>query len=251
MPDATLHLGDCLDVMGSLPDGSVDLVCADLPYGTTACRWDAVIPLEPLWAHYRRVLKPKGAVVLTACQPFTTQLIVSNPKWFKYGLVWEKNRLTNFYNARYQPGKVHEDVIVFSPAAASYSRRGNMTYNPQMTEGGPWRKKDVGSGRHEYHALKRPRLRISAGGRLPRSVLRFPCEFDLHPTQKPVALMEWLVKTYSHPGETVLDNAMGSGTTGVACANAGRDFIGIERDPGYFAVAERRLAATPEATHAA
>jgi site-specific DNA-methyltransferase (adenine-specific) len=237
-----LRRGDCLEVMPRLPAASIDLVLADLPYGTTACKWDTVIPFGPLWAAYRRLLKPTGAVVLTASQPFTSALVMSNPGWFKYCLVWEKNRLTNFFNVKHQPGKAHEDIAVFSPAAASYSPRGSMTYRPQMEPGSPWSKRDVGSGRHAYHAPKRPRVRISEGSRHPRSVLRFVCEFDYHPTQKPVALMEYLARTYTDPGATVLDNTMGSGTTGVACVLSGRRFIGIERDPGYFKVARRRIA---------
>lgn len=242
MTDSLLIGGDCLAEMPRLPAASVDLVLADLPYGTTACRWDAVIPLDALWAEYRRLLKPAGAVVLTASQPFTAALVLSNAAWFKYCLVWEKNRHTNFFAARYQPGKAHEDVAVFSPAAASHSRRGTMTFNAQPGEGGPWVKRDAG-GRspHPYHTAKRPQTRRRAGGRHPRSVIRIAVEHGLHPTQKPVALMEYLVRTYSNPGETVLDNTMGCGTTGVACVRAGRSFIGIERDPDYFAAAHKRI----------
>jgi site-specific DNA-methyltransferase (adenine-specific) len=239
-----LYAGDCLNLMAEVPNGSVDLILADLPYGTTACKWDSVIPFEPLWAHYKRIVKPRGAVVLTASQPFTSALVMSNPGWFKYSLVWEKNRLTNFYNVKHQPGKSHEDIVVFSAAAASFSRRGNMTYRPQMQAGEPWKKRDVSSTTpHVHHTPRMPQLRCSAGGRYPRSVLRFDCEFEHHPTQKPVALMEYLIRTYTNEGETVLDNTMGSGTTGVACVNTGPRFIGIEKDPSYFAIACKRIEA--------
>jgi site-specific DNA-methyltransferase (adenine-specific) len=238
-----LH-GDCLELMGGIAPGSVDMILADLPYGTTACKWDTVIPFEPLWAHYKRLIKKNGAIVLTASQPFTSALVMSNPGWFKYSLVWQKNRLTNFFNTPYQPGKAHEDIIIFSPAAASYTRTGtNMTYNPQKLPGAAWVKRDTGNlNNHVFHAPKRAGLRGSEG-RQPLSVLSFDVvQRTTHGTQKPVALMEYLIRTYTNEGETVLDNTMGSGTTGVACVNTGREFIGIEKDAAYFAIAEQRIA---------
>ena len=240
-PGVTLHLGDCLEVLPTIEAGSVDLILSDLPYGTTACKWDSVIPFEPLWACFKHVLKPRGAVVLTASQPFTSMLVMSNREWFKYCLVWEKNRLTNFYNVKHQPGKSHEDILVFSGSPASQSVNLPMTFNPQMDPGDPWKKKDISSGRHSFHSAKKPRERVSDGGRYPRSVLRFTCEFEHHPTQKPVALFEYLIKTYSNEGETVLDATIGSGTTAVAAINTGRNCIGIERDSGYFDIACRRV----------
>lgn len=240
----TLHLGDCLEVMGEIPDGSIDLVLADLPYQVTACRWDVMIPFEPLWAHYKRLLKPRGAVVLTASQPFTSMLVMSNPKWFKYCLVWEKEVGTNFLNSHHQPLKVHEDVVVFSPVASSYSPRGTMTYNPQMVPGRP---QSGGArrpkGEYRFHSPPEAmRLRKDAETCHPRSVMFFAREMGRHGAQKPVDMMEYLVLTYSNAGDTVLDNAMGSGTTGEACLKTGRNFIGIEKEPGCFADADRRIA---------
>lgn len=235
-----LLLGDCLDLMGEIPDGSVDMVLADLPYGQSACAWDAVIPFVPLWDHYRRVLNPTGAVVLTASQPFTSALVMSNPKWFKYALVWEKENGSNFLNARHQPLKVHEDILVFSAAPASYSPNRAMSYYPQKTAGTPRKAAKRYAGLHQYRGAPVVTLE-NTGTRHPRSVMRFKTERGLHGTQKPVALLEYLIRTYTGEGETVLDNAMGSGSTGVACTNTGRRFIGIERDPDYFAAAQVRI----------
>jgi site-specific DNA-methyltransferase (adenine-specific) len=239
-----LHRGDCLEVMQGIPDTSVDLVLTDLPYQVTACRWDIRVPLEPLWAHYRRLLKPRGAVVLTASQPFTSMLVMSNREWFKYCLVWEKEVGTNFLNAAYQPFKVHEDIVVFSPAASSYSRAGTMTYHPQMVPRRPMsggKKTSQGAYRFHVHPEGIPQ-RKDIETCHPRSVLFCPREMGSHATQKPVALMEYLIKTYTNEGETVLDSCMGSGTTGVACLNTRRAFIGIEKDPEIFATAEKRIA---------
>jgi len=242
---ATLWHGDCLEMMGRIPDGSVDLIAADLPYGTTACRWDVVIPFEPLWAHYKRVIKPRGCVVTTASQPFTSALILSNPGWFKYALVWEKSSAGGFLDAKFRPLKAHEDVIVFSPAGCSNGSKPAMTYNPQMVDGEPYSIERTGCiGKAASRSNQKRVATESDGRRYPRSVLYFPNPSGpgLHPTQKPVALFDYLIRTYSNPGETVLDNTMGSGTTGVACIRTGRKFIGIEKDAGYFAVAQRRVA---------
>jgi site-specific DNA-methyltransferase (adenine-specific) len=252
-----LRCGDCLELMGDIPDGSIDLILADLPYGTTACAWDVVIPFEPLWAHYRRVLKPRGSVVLTASQPFTTELIQSNRKWFRYTLVWEKSNGTNFLNSRYQPMKVHEDIIVFSPVASTFSRNASMTYNPQMQPGSLRNRKPSKrlSGNFSFHA--QPDFHTGEFGkttRYPRSVIRFPSVNDAqtdrvgHATQKPVALMEYLIRTYSNEGDTVLDNAMGSGTTPLACFNTGRHCIGIDVRPDYVEIARNRVAKARAAT---
>jgi site-specific DNA-methyltransferase (adenine-specific) len=240
-----LRLGDCLDVMGSIPDGSIDLIACDLPFGTTACRWDQVIPFEPLWAHYRRLIKPRGAIVLNASQPFTSILVMSNPEWFRYEWIWDKvNHSSGYGNAKRMPLKRHESACVF------YQK--SPTYNPQMGAGKPF----VASTRGVPKILGRTGLKsgpsINRGTRYPTSIIRFKAdiksEMGLHPTQKPVALMEYLIRTYSNEGDTVLDNAMGSGTTGIACLNTGRNFIGIESDPSYFAVAERRIAAELDKT---
>jgi site-specific DNA-methyltransferase (adenine-specific) len=231
-----LLLGDCLEVMKDIEEGSVDMVLCDLPYGTTACKWDFVIDPVELWKHYYRICKQNAAMVFTASQPFTTTLISSNLKDFRYGLVWEKPQGTNPFQAKIAPMKCHEDILVF------YQRR--PTYNPQMTQGKPYggfasQTAKIGE---VYNSAQSKHRDNPEGTRYPRSVLRFAQERGgLHPTQKPVPLMEYLILTYTNPGETVLDNCMGSGTTGVACQNTGRNFIGIEKDEQYFETAKNRL----------
>jgi site-specific DNA-methyltransferase (adenine-specific) len=245
-----LHLGDCLDVMQGIPDGSVDLILCDLPYGITDCKWDSVIPFEPLWDAYKRILTERGAVVLTASQPFTTDLINSNRVWFKYCSVWEKTRSMGFVHAKNKPLKIHEDIVVFSPGTTVHSAQSKtrMTYNPQMQEGKPYSRvhrqdprgdKWGGEGRASYAG----NVCTNDGKRYPTSVLKFanPNNSTIHPTQKPVPLFEYLIRTYSNEGDTVLDNCMGSGTTGVACVNTGRNFIGIEKDPEFFQIAQKRI----------
>jgi site-specific DNA-methyltransferase (adenine-specific) len=236
--DATLYLGDCLELMKQIPDGSVDLVLCDLPYGTTACKWDTAIPFEPLWAQYHRIAKRNAAIVLTASQPFTTALIASNLREFRYCWVWEKGRPSNPQLAKIQPLKSHEDVCVF------YRERA--TYNPQGLREIPEseRKVHLPEKNSLGHCVRKPYVQTHTG--YPKAVLNIAPERGLHPTQKPVALMEYLIRTYTNEGEVVLDNCMGSGTTGVACANTGRRFIGIEREPKYFDIACRRLAALNE-----
>lgn len=234
--NATLYLGDCLELMAQIPDGSVDMVLCDLPYGTTACKWDSVIPFEPLWAHYKRVIKRNGAIVLTASQPFTTALISSNMRDFRYCWVWEKTRASNPYLANRQPLRAHEDVCVF----------GGSAYYPQKTEGAAYTISPKAGGRvaSDDRSNSTAFAGKAASGRFPRSVLRLSnssAEMGLHPTQKPVALMEHLIRTYTKEGETVLDNCMGSGTTGVAALQLGRSFIGIEREPKYFDIAVKRI----------
>ena len=233
-----LMLGDCIERMAEIEPGSVDLVLTDPPYGTTACKWDAVIPFQPMWTAVRRVLKPNGAAVFTASQPFTSALVMSNPGEFKHEWVWEKNKATGHLNANRRPMRAHEDVLVFSSAQP--------LYRPQITDGHRPMNCYTQSGNGDcYGATNRP----SGGGstkRYPRSVQSFAVVNNdspekHHPTQKPVALMEYLIRTYTNEGETVLDFTMGSGTTGVACANTGRKFIGIERDPDYFKIAEQRI----------
>jgi DNA modification methylase len=235
-------LGDCLDRMSEIPDGSVDMVLCDLPYGTTACKWDSVIPFEPLWAHYRRVTKPNAAIVLTASQPFTSALVMSNAQWFKQGLVWRKNKASGHLNANRRHLTAHEEVLLFC--------EGQPTFNPQRSSGHRVRTGHKrGAGSAVYGSGQPDNYGGSDETRAPVTVLDFDVVNNdgtnggrFHPTQKPVALMEYLIRTYTNAGETVLDNCMGSGTTGVACINTGRNFIGIERDPGYFAIAERRIA---------
>jgi adenine specific DNA methylase Mod len=221
--------------MKAIPAHSVDMILCDLPYGTTACKWDSVIPLAPLWEQYSRIAKTNAAIVLTGSQPFTTALISSNLKQFRYCWVWEKCRGANFLRANIEPLKVHEDVCVFYGAQP--------TYNPQFTEGKPYSRRAEGRNSGEVHKFTPAIPVVNKGTRYPRSVQTMPRDRGaFHPTQKPVALMEYLIRTYTNEGETVLDNCMGSGTTGVAAAQSARKFIGIEQDAVYFATAQRRIA---------
>lgn len=226
-----LMQGDCLELMKSIQDASVDMILCDLPYGTTQNKWDSVIPFDQLWAQYRRVCR--GAIVLTAAQPFTSALVMSNPGQFKYQWVWEKSKASGFLNARRRPLTSHEDVLVFGEDAI---------YNPQgllPVKVNNARKNKSGNGNFGKVS---DRPYIQQEGNFPRSVLKFQHETTpVHPTQKPVALMEYLIRTYTNEGMTVLDNCMGSGTTGVACANTGRNFIGIEMDEKYFQIAKDRI----------
>ena len=226
-----LMLGDCLEIMKEIPDGSVDMILCDLPYGTTQCKWDSIIPFEPLWEQYERVIKDNGAIVLTASQPFTTALINSNIKYFRYSWIWEKEQGVNFLMAKKQPLKVHEDICIFS--------KKQTIYNPQMTQGKPYISGKGDSG--EVTGKVKKIQTKNSGTRYPKSVTQFKRETGLHPTQKPVALLEYLIKTYTNEGMTVLDNCMGSGSTGVACINTNRNFIGIELDNTYFEIAKKRI----------
>jgi site-specific DNA-methyltransferase (adenine-specific) len=229
----TLHHGDCLEVMKEIPDDSVDLVLCDLPYGTTACAWDSVIPFENLWAEYRRVTKRNAAIVLTASQPFTTALAASNLGEFKYQWVWQKERPSNPQLAKLQPLKVHEDILVFA--------KGRAPYNPQGLVEIPESERKVHKPETNNlgHCKRKPYVQTHTG--YPKSIMSFPSERGFHPTQKPVALMEYLIRTYTNDGDVVLDNTMGSGTTGVACMNTGRRFIGIEREAQYLEIARARI----------
>jgi site-specific DNA-methyltransferase (adenine-specific) len=238
--------GDCLEVMKELPDGSVDMVLTDPPYGTTACKWDSVIPFEPMWVQLKRVIKKNGAIVMTAGQPFTSALIMSNVKMFKYCWVWEKNAPAGFAQAKNKPMTKHEDVVVFSLAKTGHVSqcKNRMVYHPQGII--PFGKEVKNSKSYRgsaFEARKNARSSyVQEFTGYPNSVINIPVERSgLHPTQKPVALMEFLIKTYTNEGETVLDFTMGSGTTGVACANTGRDFIGIELDETYFGIAQDRI----------
>lgn len=230
-----LFQGDCLEIMPTLVPGSVDLVLCDLPYGTTANPWDAVIPLEPLWAEYKRLRKSHTPVVLHGSQPFSTNLIVSNRAEFRYEWIWDKTKGGNFVLARKQPMKSHENVLVF------YAKQ--PLYCPQMETRGTPRKKGGGKRSDNIATGVAP---VESFNNLyyPRSIVIFSTasrKDKFHPTQKPIGLAEYLIKTYTNPSDTVLDNCMGSGTTGVACVNTGRSFIGIEKDPTYFDIAQRRI----------
>jgi len=241
-----LKQGDCLELMKTIPDGSVDMVLTDPPYGTTACKWDTVIDLDAMWAELKRIVKPNGAIVMMASQPFTSMLVMSNPRWFKHSWVWEKNAGSNFGAMQYQPMKEHEDVVVFSAKSP--------TYNPQMqprAESGRAMisagiKSKASKGADVYGGLNQGYDNSSQNPdlRFPRSIQRFNRERGYHPTQKPVALMEYLIKTYTNEAETVLDFTMGSGTTGVAAKNLNRNFTGIELDEEYFKIAQERIDTT-------
>lgn len=266
MSSINFYCGDCLVEMDKIEDKSVDLICTDLPYGTTdrkgieskgnnrLLEWDTIIPLDKLWEQYRRILKPLGAVVLTADQPFTSQLILSNLEWFKYEWIWKKKKTTGFLLANYRPMKCTEDVIVFSPGGAAAASRngGNMTYNPQgLIEKNVKKKnsaKRLGNFLHNpEHMGKNNKLLHETEyeqkyTNYPSEIIEFGLDKDaIHPTQKPVALMEYLIRTYSNEGETVLDNCMGSGTTGVAAVMNNRNFIGIEMDSKYYEYAKQRI----------
>ncbi len=235
-------LGDCLERMKEIPDGSVDLVLCDPPYGTTACKWDAVIPFEAMWLELKRVLKRNGAAVFTASQPFTSALVMSNIREFKYQWVWEKNKATGHLNAKKRPLVAHEDVLVFFKEQSLYAPQGLVRKQTPTISKGDRGRKGAGSSGDCYGLAVRDSVQTHEG--YPRSVFKFSVDMkaEFHPTQKPVALMEYLIRTYTHEGETVLDFTMGSGTTGVACANTGRKFNGIERDEGYFKIASERIA---------
>ncbi len=232
--------GDCLDLLPGIPDGSIDMVFADLPYGVTANKWDSVIPFEPLWKQLLRAGKRNAAFVFTATQPFATALINSQPRLFRYDLVWDKKLVTGHLNANRCPLRRHELVLMFARCAT--------TYSPQKTQGKAF-SKGGGKKSTNYGQYVTATERAYDGARFPTSII--DCQLvnaqrieSMHPTQKPVALLEWLVKTYTNPGDIVLDPTRGSGTTGVACINTGRQFIGIEKDATYYATAQRRLAET-------
>lgn len=233
-----LYLGDCLEIMSTLPAASVDLILCDLPYGTTQNKWDSVIPLNQLWAQYWRIAKPNAAVVLTAQCPFDKQLGASCLQHLKYEWIWQKENATDFLNAKKQPMKNHENVLVFY--------RQQTTYNPQMRTGFKPYKQKQGRKSTNYGHVEPNHVTESNGERFPLSTIEFHRDKEgYHPTQKPVALMEYLIRTYTDEGDTVLDNCMGSGTTGVACKNTNRKFIGIERDPAYFEIARKRIEPMP------
>lgn len=231
-----LYLGDCLEIMPLLPTASIDLVLCDLPYGTTQNKWDSAIPLERLWAEYWRVAKPNAAVVLTCAQPFTSLLIASALASFKYEWIWWKSRPSGHLNAKKQPMRDHENIAVFY--------RNQCTYNAQLWEGKANHGKKSGKGSSNY-GKQFPSESIRTDGiKQPRTVQKFtsvsPSD-GIHPTQKPITLMEYLICTYTNEGDAVLDNCMGSGTTGVAALKCGRKFIGIEQDPAYFEIAKNRI----------
>ena len=235
--------GDCLEVMKTIPDASIDAIITDPPYGTTACKWDSVIPFEPMWKELNRIIKDNGAIIFTASQPFTSNLVMSNTKMFKHEWIWEKNRGSNFATLRYAPMKEHESVLVFCKTSPKYfpimqQRKGagldrtKYKYNPTNTG-----KREALGNLEMTHANHNGNNEL----RYPSSIQKFNTEVGKHPTQKPITLMEYLVKTYTQENDTVLDFTMGSGTTGVACKNLNRNFIGIELDKDYFEIATARI----------
>ena len=235
--NCVLYCQDCLEVLPILANQSIHSVITDLPYGTTYCKWDSIIPLDKLWKEYERLIIDNGALAFTASQPFTTSLIQSNINWFKYEWIWDKENPTNFANAKKQPLKQHENIVIFS--------RGQSPYYPIKTKGKPNHKQ--GSSKTNASETRLISGRVDddlSGMKYPKSILYFPkhsSHCGLHPTQKPVDLMLYLIRTYTDVGQVVLDNAMGSGTTGEACILAGREFVGIEKDKKYFDIACRRL----------
>lgn len=231
-----LYKGDCLEVMKEIPTGSVDMILCDLPYGTTECKWDSIIPLDRLWKEYERIIKEDGAIVLTAAQPFTTHLIESNIKRFRYCWYWVKNTPTGFCFAKYQPMRRVEDVCVFYKKAPKYNPQGLVRIEkPKSRIRKPLKSEDWIYG-DTLNGEFTPQWT-----NYPSNVLNIKSERGFHPTQKPVPLFEYLIKTYTDEGMTVLDNCMGSGTTGVACMNTNRKFIGIELNEKYFNVAKERI----------
>ena len=230
---ASIKQGDCLELMKEIPDKSIDMILCDLPYGTTKNKWDSVIPLNKLWKQYERIIKDNGAIVLFSQMPFSAELVHSNLKLFKYEWIWQKDNGTGFLNAKKMPLKIHENILVFYKKLP--------LYNPQMRTGfKPYKCKQ---GRHStnYGAYEQGHITESNGERYPIDIIKFKKDSGLHPTQKPVELLEYLIKTYTNEGETVLDNCMGSGSTGIACINTNRSFIGYELNEEYFSIAQNRL----------
>ena len=241
-----LMFGDCLERMKGIPDRSINMILCDLPFGTSACKWDSVIPFDLLWNEYKRLIIQDGAIVLFGAEPFSSLLRTSNLKMYKYDWKWEKSSGANFLNFKYQPAKVHEDIMVFGLGAVSYSKNINMLYNPQMEKGIPYTCKS-GKQKNDYNnsTVRSPIEQVvtkNNGERYPRSIQKFISDKNkFHPTQKPVALLEYLIKTYTNEDMLILDNCMGSGSTGVACVNTNRKFIGIEMDENYFNISCDRI----------
>ena len=249
MINSVLH-GDCLELMKDIPDGSVDMILADLPYGSTSCKWDTIIPFEPLWEQYERIIKDNGAIVLTATQPFTSALVMSNPKAFKEELIWEKHKPSNIGASKSRHMKYHESILVFS--------KKKHTYNPQMIKRESERMGQMQKSDYVFVTSKSEVSMSSVGKtsahkynaelKLPSSTLKIPGvannshEKTKHPTQKPVALFEYLIKTYTNEGETVLDNCAGSGTTAIACMNTNRNYILMEQEKEYIDIINKRIA---------
>jgi site-specific DNA-methyltransferase (adenine-specific) len=238
----TLMQGNCLERMMEIPDGSVDMVLCDLPYGTTQNKWDSVIPFEPLWTQYRRLIKGNGAIVLFGAEPFSSALRMSNPAMWRYDWIWQKNKATQYLNANRRPLSNYEIVSVFS--------HGGARYNPQMGEGIAYSNSHKPGDSGDCYGSVKYSKRENVTTRYPKTIIEFPVVMKpIHPTEKPVTLLEYLIKTYTNEGETILDNCMGSGSTGVAAMNTGRNFIGIELDTTYFAIAKGRIEGNDDSPH--
>ena len=235
-------LGDCLEVMKDIPDKSIDMILCDLPYGTTACKWDTIIPFEPLWEQYKRIIKDNGAIVLTASQPFTSALVMSNPDMFKYEWIWFKNVPTGMAQSRYSPMKYHESILVFSKNPIKIF---NKIMEDRVGKGKDCYKYEHYCGENNHVKMNKVKKFYDVKLVNPSSVLLFNVapnrKGKLHPTQKPVALFEYLIKTYTNEGDLVLDNCAGSGTTGVACKNLNRNYILIEKEQEYIDIINKRL----------
>lgn len=239
-----LQLGNCLELMKEIPNDSIDFICCDPPYGTTSIKWDEILDFNQMWEQYGRIIKPKGVICLFGSQPFSAQLICSKLEWFRYELVWNKNKCGSPGLAKYRPMKTHENILIF------YKETGG-TYNPQMEKGEPYSRTSknpegyVSKRNPHGYGLKPVKSFTNEGTRYPKSVLNISRDFSaqqqVHPTQKPVPLMEWLIKTYSNADETVLDNCMGSGSTGVAAVKLNRKFIGMEFEQEYYEIAKQRI----------
>jgi site-specific DNA-methyltransferase (adenine-specific) len=240
---------DCLEAMRDIPDGSVDMVLTDPPYGTTACKWDSVIPFAPMWEQLKRITKPNGAIVLFGSEPFSSALRISNMNQFRYDWIWDKKNSANYAMAKNMPLKCFEIASVFSSGSCGNGSKEKMPYFPQglVEINKPVIKVEGGKGdRHRPNRTYNRTLTVQTHTNYPKAIVTFGTTSKLHPTQKPVALMEYLIRTYTNAGDTVLDFTMGSGTTGVAAKTLGRSFIGIELDPDYFALGSKRIADTPE-----
>jgi len=226
--------GDCLELMNEIPDSSIDMILCDLPYGTTACKWDSIIPFDDLWAAYKRIIKDNGAIVLFGSEPFSTLLRSSNLSMFRYDWIWKKNKATQYLNANRRPLGNYEIISVFS------CRRSQ--YNPQMGEGKAYNNNHKPGDSGECYGNVKYSKRENVTTRYPKTIIDFPVVMKpVHPTQKPVVLLEYLIKTYTNEGDTVLDNCMGSGSTCVACVNTNRHYIGYELNEQYFKIAEDRI----------
>jgi site-specific DNA-methyltransferase (adenine-specific) len=240
---SNIYCGDCLSIMPHIADKSVSCILCDLPFGTTKNKWDTIIPFEPLWEQYNRIIKDDGAIVLFSQQPFTSMLVMSNPKMFKYEWIWEKENGTGFLNSNHAPLKIHENILVFGKGATSPIKKSiSMTYNPQKTKGKPYTAVQGYSGSNYSHTVGN--VTISDGMRYPTDIIKFNRDKEkYHSTQKPVDLCRYLIRTYTNENDVVLDNTMGSGSTIVAAIKENRQYIGIEKDEHYFEIANKRIAA--------